>query len=235
MALGSQAQRFGMILLAAAALAPALPVELNAVEKRLGRDRPGKLRFSVEGLAFSPLKGAARQWSFSQIQRLELTSEGELYMTLYRDVWWKGERDERLHFITTGLADPAALSETLNAQLGERFIPRLPLVRGAEIWRAGAKLLRGWGGPEGDFVLSSDGWRFVSPERGQSITTEDRLTAGISSSGDLQLSVATHGGARQYEFQLKVPLPRDVYDAWWLRLNRPRGLDLIQLEKEPSR
>lgn len=224
-----------MILLAAAALAPAQPVEVSAIEKRLGKDRPGKLHFRAEGLTFTPLKGKTRQWTFPQIQRLELTAEGEVFVTLYRDVWWKGERDERLHFLTRGLSDPAALAETLEAQLGERFIPRLWLSRGAEIWRAGAKLLRGWGGPEGDFVLTSDGWQFVSLERGQTITVEDRLTASISSSSDLQLSVATHGGARQYEFQLKVPLPRSVYDAWWHRLNRPRGLDLIQLEKEPSR
>lgn len=234
MAFGSQAQRCGLILLAAA-LGSAQPVEVGAVEKRLGKDRPGRLHFSAEGLSFSPEKGKTRQWTFAQIQRLELTSEGEVFVTLYRDVWWKMERDERLHFQTKGLADSAALSAALRSQLGERFVPRLPLAQGAELWRAGAKLLRGWGGPEGDFVLNMDGWQFISPERGQSIHVDDRLTANVSSSGDLQLTVATHGGQHQYEFQLKSPLPRDVYDAWWRRLNRPRGLDLIELKKELSR
>jgi hypothetical protein len=145
------------------------------------------------------------------------------------------ERDERLHFLTKGLADPAALSAALRPQLGERFVPRLPLAQGAEIWRSGAKLLRGWGGPEGDFVLNAGGWQFISPERGQSISVEDRLTASISSSGDLQLSVAAHSAQSEYEFQLKSALPRDVYKAWWRRLNRPRGLDLIELKKGPSR
>lgn len=234
MAFGSQTQRCGLILLAAA-LAAAQPVDVGAIEKRLGKDRPGRLHFRAEGLSFSPVKGKTRQWTFAQIQRLELTAEGEVFLTLYRDVWWKAERDERLHFLTKGLADPAALSAALRSQLGERFVPRLPLAQGAEVWRAGAKLLRGWGGPEGDFVLNTDGWQFISPERGQSINVEDRLTANVSSSGDLQLSVATHGGQYEYEFQLKSPLPRDVYDAWWHRLNRPRGLDLIELKKEPSR
>lgn len=181
------------------------------------------------------MKGKTRQWSFAQIQKLELTSKGEVFVTLYPDVGREMERDERLHFLTKCLAGPDALAAALRSQLGERFALRFAMAQGAKVWRSGAKLLRGRGGPEGDFVLKTDGWRFISPERGPSIHVEDRLTANVSSCGDLRLTVATHGGQYEYEFQLKSPLPRDVYGAWWHRLNGPRGLELIEVKTEPSR
>ena len=203
----------------------------DAVEKRLAKDRPGRLEFGAEALEFKPVKGEVRRWPYAEIQRLELTTEGELRLTLYRDVRWLADRDERLRFQAKGLTDAAGLARALRERMGERFVARVPLEQGNALWRGGAKLLRGWGGPEGEFVLESTGWRFESPERGQSISLEDRLTANVSSTGDLRLSVAASEGLGNYEFQLKTPLPRAVYDAWWQRLNRPRGLELNEVTK----
>lgn len=226
MALRSQTKQFSLIVFLAA-FAAAQPVEVAAAEKRLTRDRPGKLRFSDQAVTFSPSKGEVRQWTWPQVQRLELTAEGEVFLTLYRDVWWQAERDQRLHFVSKALTRNTALAAALKAQLGDRFIPRLALPQGAELWRAPAKLLHGWGGPEGSLVLNSEGWQFLSPEPGHSFSIEDRLTANISSSEPLRLSISARGGRQQYEFQLKEPLPPAVFDAWWQRLNRPRGLELI--------
>jgi len=36
------------------------------------------------------------------------------------------------------------------------------------------------------------------------------------------------------EFQLKAPLDPAKYEALWLRLNRPKGLELISTKKEPQ-
>jgi hypothetical protein len=207
-------------------------MEFGATEKRLARDRPGRLRFSDAAVSFAPAKGEVRQWTYAQIQRLELTAEGEVFLTLYRDVWWQAERDQRLHFVSAELQRNTALAAALKAQLGDRFIPRLALAQGPELWRAPAKLLHGWGGPEGELVLNAEGWQFLSPESGHSFAIEDRLTANISTSEPLRLSISARGGKDQYEFQLKAPLPPGVYDAWWRRLNRPRGLDLISVSKE---
>lgn len=231
MAFRGQTQRYCLILILAAA-AWAQPVEVNATEKRLAKDRPGKLLFSAEAVTFSPMKGEIRRWTWLQIQRLELTAEGEVLLALYRDVWWQAERDQRIRFTSKELKNAVSLAAALKGQLGDRFIPRLAVPQGVELWRAPAKLLHGWGGPEGEFVLNADGWQFISPESGHTFSVEDRLTANISSSEPLRLSVAARGGAEQYEFQLKTPLPPDVYDAWWHRLNRPRGLDLIPVNTE---
>lgn len=235
MALRSKAKYCSLTMVLFAAAAAAQSVGADAVEKRLARDRPGRLVFGADALEFQPFKGEARRWPYLEMQRLELTSEGEVRLTLYKDVRWQAERDERHRFQTKGLTDGAGLARTLRQRMGERFVARMPLEHGAALWRGGAKLLRGWGGPEGDFVLEATGWRFESPERGQSISLEDRLTANVSSTGDLQLSVAARDGLGNYEFQLKSPLPRMVYEAWWQRLNLPRGLELIEVTKEQTR
>jgi hypothetical protein len=232
MALGSQTQRYSLIAFAALCAA-AQPVYVDAVEKRLGRDRPGRLLFEAESVTFMPARGEARRWTWPQVQRLELTAEGEVFLTLYRDVWWQAERDQRLHFSSSNLKQNTALAALLKARIGDRFIPRLALPQGGELWRAPAKLLRGWGGPEGEFVLNAEGWQFLSPEPGHSFSIDDRLTANISSFEPLLLSISVRGGRRQYELQLKEPLPPGVYDAWWQRLNRPRGLDLIPVGRLP--
>jgi len=235
MALGSKAKYCGLMTVLLAAAAAAQTVGADAVEKRLARDRPGRLVFGPEALEFQPQKGEVRRWPYLEMQRLELTTEGEVRLKLYKDARWKADRDERFRFQAKGLTDAAGLARTLRERMGERFVARIPLEEGTALWRGGAKLLRGWGGPEGEFVLETAGWRFESPERGQSISFEDRLTANVSSMGDLQLSVAARDGLGNYEFQLKTPLPRTLYEAWWHRLNRPRGLELIEVAKEQTR
>ena len=96
MAFGSQAKRCGMILLAAAAMAAAQNTETSAVEKRPGRDRPGRLAFRPDRFEFQPLKGGLRAWPYQEMRRLELTAEGEVRVTLYRDLWWQAARDQRI-------------------------------------------------------------------------------------------------------------------------------------------
>jgi hypothetical protein len=235
MALGSKTKYCGVMIVLLAAAAAAQSVGADAVEKRLAKDRPGRLTFGTDALEFEPLKGESRRWPYLEIQRLELTTEGEIRLTLYKDIRWKADRDERFRFQAKGLTDAGGLARTLRERMGERFVARIPLEGGNTVWRGGAKLLRGWGGPEGEFVLEAAGWRFESPERGQSISFEDRLTANISSTGELQLSVAARNGLGNYEFQLKTPLPSTVYEAWWHRLNRPRGLELIEVTREQTR
>lgn len=226
MAFGNQTKRFCLILFVSAA-ACGQPFEMAATEKRLARNRPGILRLEGGAVTFAPAKGGKRRWTWDQIQRLEMTAEGDLHLVLYRDVWWQAERDQRLRFFSAGLKQQTGISAFLREKLGDRFLPRLAMPQGAELWRAPAKLLRGWGGPEGDLVLNEQGWQFLSPEPGQTLSIEDRLTANISSADPLELTADVRGAAGLCRFQLKEPLPQAVYDAWWRRLHRPRGLELI--------
>jgi len=229
----------------AAALAQAQPVELSAKHVRLGRDCAGTLRFDEAQVAWSPAKASktcvARVWPYQEMRKLEMRKR-RIEITGYQDHRWKLGEDERWRFTLTG--DPAGegLYRLLRAHMDSRFAPQWAEPGGKPEWSVPAKLLSNgfaagnWGG-EGVLEVTADRVAFRSVKAGYSHTWLDKEIENAAAEPPflLTLSVREGGEAKIREFQLKRELDAARFDALWLRLNRPRGLRLLDEIEEKSR
>ncbi len=225
------------VLCASAAFAQAQAMEFRADHVRLGKDCAGTLRFEAAQLRWTPdkAKRACKEvaWTYVDIQKLEM-EERRIEVTGYSDRKRRLGEDQRYTFRLTGDAAGAPLYAFLRSKMDSRFAPRWADPSLKAEWSLPAKLLSGrfptgnWGG-EGTLSVAAGGVTFNSEKTGYSRTWLDKEIENISSEPPFRLTLAVREGgvARLVEFQLKQELDAAQFDALWRRLNRPRGLKLL--------
>jgi hypothetical protein len=237
--------RAGAVLALTVALAQAQPIELRVRHVRLGKDCTGTLRFDETQVAWTPAKASkacvARVWPYAEMRKLEMR-ERRIDLAGYQDHRWKLGEDERWRFTLTG--DPAGeeLYRLLRAHMDSRFAPLWAEPDAKPEWSVGAKLLSsgfasGNWGSEGVLDVGVDRVTFRSAKAGYSHTWLDKEIENASAEPPflLTLSVREGGEAKTREFQLKQELDAARFDALWQRLNRPRGLRLLdEIEEKPK-
>lgn len=228
MELRSQTQRLCLILALLAAPLAAEVIELGAVHGRLRARAEGVLRMDEEGLSFASEARQRRfRWRWAEIQRLELVRD-RIIVTGYRD---RGlvrlYQDERAAFLFTGTPAVDRLYAFLAPRLDQRLIARVALPPAHELWRIPVKRLRKGRGAHGELIVEPDRILFVAQGRGESRVWRDADLDNITSAGPLHLALTAREPGAHYEFQLKQNLDPRRYEALWLRLNRPRGLALL--------
>jgi hypothetical protein len=141
-----------------------------------------------------------------------------------------------------GDAAGAPLYALLRTKLDSRFAPRWADPGLKPEWSLPAKMLSGrfpagnWGG-EGRLIVADGAVSFSSAKTGYSRTWLDKEIENVASEPPFQLTLAVREGgvAKTVEFQLKQELDAAQFDALWRRLNRPRGLKLLNDIEEQAR
>lgn len=220
-------------------------MDLRASHIRLGKDCAGTLHFEGAQLRWTPNKTtrACKEvaWQYGDMQKLEM-EERRIEVTGYRDRKKRLGADERYTFRLTGEPAGAPLYALLRTKMDSRFAPRWADPSLKSEWSVPAKLLSGrfpvgnWGG-EGQLSVAAGGITFSSAKSGCSRTWLDKEIENVAAEPPFRLTLAVHEGgvAKTLEFQLKQELDAARFDALWLRLNRPRGLKLLNEIEEKSR
>jgi hypothetical protein len=228
-----------------AALAHAQTMELRASHVRFGKACAGTLRFEATQLRWTPGKAtrACKEvaWPYGEMQKLAM-EERRIEVTGYRDRKRRLGADERYTFRLTDEPAGAPLYALLRTKMDSRFAPRWADPSLKPEWSVPAKMLSGrfpagnWGG-EGKLSVADGGLTFSSEKTGYSRTWLDKEIENVAAEPPFRLTLAVREGgvAKLVEFQLKQELDAAQFDALWRRLNRSRGLKLLNDIEEQSR
>lgn len=211
--------------------AAVLAFTLNVTYVRWLHDKPGKLEITPAGVAFAeeaPKKSTrqAFSWSWPDIQRFEL-SEDHIRILSYKDRPLLAGSDQPFDFRLANDTLWRELYDALRERLDSRFVARVAGDAGEPEWEIPVKLrARG----EGELTIGRELIVYRTRKHGESRTWRARDINNISTSGEFDLTIQSP--ERAYEFQLKRPLPPEVYQKLWLRLNQAKGLRVLNQPTE---
>jgi hypothetical protein len=104
----------------------------------------------------------------------------------------------------------------------------------SKLWEIPVKHLHRFGGDEGVLLVGTDEIVYKSAKAEDSRSWRYQDIDNISTSGPFQLTITSferarmHYGSRKgFEFQLKHRLEEAQYDDLWLRLNKSKGLQVL--------
>ena len=196
----------------------------------LRKSAPGVLVFTGTGVSFEePGKKAehSRQWTYEDIQRLELTPS-RLRILTYEDRPKLLGRDREYTFERLPGNMAAELYPVLTRRLDQRFIAGVADKSVTAMWSVPAKMLRGRSGSNGTLTVAAAHIVFDSP--GESRTWRYSDITGVTSENPLELTIASLD--RETRFQLKQLLPEDRYNDLWRRISEANGLRAFYLNLE---
>ncbi|HEY3444467.1 MAG TPA: hypothetical protein VGK29_27195 [Paludibaculum sp.] len=232
MELRSQKTNLCLIVLSLLTPLAAQNFEFPARHHDLPRKHAGTLKLTPEGVSFERTKpGKAKSKidvAWLDIQEFELTDNNQIRVTTYADRRLLLGKDQSYLFTLTGKPGIPAIYASLKDKLGPRLIARLADTTGTPQWSLPAKHVKAIQGSEGVLHIFEDKIVYESKRPAQSRTWRIADLPNISTAGPYQFSFGVE------EFQLKAPLDPAKYEALWLSLNRPKGLELISTKKEPQ-
>lgn len=211
--------------------AAVLAFSLNVTYQRWMRDETGRLEITPAGVSFAadaPKKDARRafSWAWHDIQRFEL-SEDHIRILSYKDRALLAGSDQPFDFRLANRTSWRDLYLALQERLDSRFVARIAADPGEPDWQIPVKLRdRG----EGELTIGRELIVYRTRQHGDSRTWRPRDIENISTSGEFDLTIQSP--ERSYEFQLKRPMPPEVYQKLWLRLNQTKGLKLLNQQLE---
>lgn len=219
-----------------AAAAVAAPLEFPVRHRHLRHPGEGVLRVDESGIEYRESgKGAAhsRQWKFQDIEQLTLGG-GTLRVLTYDDPRWGIGHDRE--FVFEGLPKEAAgqLYPLLSSRLDQRFVAALADPEVKPVWEIPVKLVRPRGGSsQGDLLVGTDRVVYRTDAAEQSRTWRIPDIETVSTSGPFDLTVTTfergsgYADRQDFHFQLKRPMTEAEYNAFWRRVNRAKGLEIL--------
>jgi hypothetical protein len=178
----------------------------------------------------------SRSWTWENIQQLTLEAE-RLRVLTYKDSKWKAGRDAE-HVFAGKL--PAEVHAILRQRLGAKFVSAIAAAPADALWRIPVKLLERIGGSEGQLALTRDQLVYISNERCASRSWPIELIDSVSSANSYELTVFTleragwTRGAREFRFQLKLPIREPQYQALWRAVNA-KHMTIYPAKKETNK
>ena len=223
MELRSQKTNICLIVLSLIAPLAAQNFEFPARHHDLPRNHTGTLRLTPEGITFDKPK---LDIAWLDIQEFELTDDHQIRVTTYQDRRLLLGKDQSYLFTLTGKPDALPVYTALKDKLGPRLTAHLADTAGTPQWSLPAKHVKAIQGSEGILHVFETKLVYESKRPAQSRTWRIAGLPNISTAHPYHFSIGAE------EFQLKQPLDPARYEALWLRLNRPKGLELISTTKE---
>jgi hypothetical protein len=175
----------------------------------------------------------AWRWAYQDIQQLRMGPKS-LDVLTYKDDKWKlgADREYDFDLVSDKTFEDAYLF--LKGRLDQRFVAEIPDRVFPVLWEIPVKHLVRRGGDEGVLQVGADEIVYKSAQRGESRTWRYRDIENVSTSGPFQLTVTTferaklhYGDLKGFNFELKQPLEEAQYNGLWLRLNRSKGLKIL--------
>ena len=196
----------------------AADVTIEVRHDHLRKHGVGTLSATDAGLSFKEAgEKAEHGWTlaWNDIQQLWI-SKTKVRVVSYADSKWKLGAD-REYELEAASFEP--LYAALKDKLDQRLIGAIADVAGEPLWRMGAKLREGLGGPEGVLIVGTDRIVFDSTEKGKSRTWRFDDIDNISTSGPFDFTVTTfERSKRDFNFQLKERLAESRYNTLWRKL-----------------
>jgi hypothetical protein len=195
----------------------------------------GNLTISETGVSFKS-KQHSWSWAYQDIQQLKISAQSVVVLT-YEDNKRKlgADREYRFGLFTPeGLRSAYHFLDILKSRLDQRFVAAFGEPIANPLWEIPAKHLLRFGGEQGVLQIGSDEIVYQSSKKGESRTWRYLDIQNISSSGPFQLTITTferakthYGDLKGFNFELKQPLGEDRYNDLWMRLNRSKGLKIL--------
>jgi len=222
----------GALLITAAALA-AQELKYEVRHDHWRKFGSGVLVIGERGISYREPdeKDHRWEWTFDDIQRLELAPQKLLIVT-YKDSRWKLGADVRQEFTLPGEGTFQDAYRFLKDRLDRRFIARVADDAVEPLWEIPVKHLHRMGGSHGKLIVARDRIVYQAPGKSQSRTWRYADIENVSSAGPFQRTVRTP--ERDFNFQLKRALDENRYDDLWRRLNQAKGLEILALKENHS-
>ncbi|MGD0498644.1 MAG: hypothetical protein ABSC23_09445 [Bryobacteraceae bacterium] len=192
----------------------------------------GKLTLTETGVSFEA-KPHSWRWAYQDIRQLKVSPNSIVVLT-YRGNKWKLGADREYRFDLDSGKTFADAYAFLAGRLDQRFVAALPELVSIPLWEIPAKHSLRFGGDEGVLQIGPEEIVYRSGKKDESRTWRYGDIENISSSGPFQLTITTferakshYGDLKGFNFELKQPLGEDRYNDLWLRLNRSKGLKIL--------
>lgn len=183
-------------------------------------------------------KKHAWTWKFDDIEQLKL-SDHDIGITTYRDRLLRLGLDQQEQFTMKPGQDVRSAYRLLKDRMDQRLVVAAAFGNPEASSAIPAKLLGVIGGAQGVLELGEDWIAFRTPGPGESRTWRFTDIDNIARTGPFRLTLVTfergraqYGDRKEFNFQLRQPLPETQYDALWLRLNESKGLKILTTYKE---
>jgi hypothetical protein len=193
----------------------------------------GTLVITDAGVAFAGSPKHTWRWAWEDIEQLKLAPASVTVLT-YRGNKWKPGADREYRFDLLDGKTPEGAYAYLKGRLDQRLVAEMPDRAASALWEIPVKRLLRFGGEQGVLQVSASEIVYKSAARDESRTWRYQDIDNISSSGPFQLTVtsferaAMHYGDRKgFNFELRQPLDEARYNDLWLRLERARGLQIL--------
>ena len=248
-------KRTGAFLIGLAMLAPASFAQDLRYDVRHVHSRPpyimkvgdmGGLTFTDTGVAFeevykdgkAPKHPHTWRWNYQDIQQLKIAPKSVTVLT-YQDNKWKLGADREYRFDLVADKTFEAAYGLLKNRLDQRFVAVIPDHVSNVLWEIPVKHLLRFEGDDGVIQVGLDEIVYKSAKPGESRTWRYQDIDSISSSGPFQLTFTTFerakthfGNLKGFNFELKQQLDEARYNYLWLRLNRSKGLKILDSYRE---
>jgi hypothetical protein len=201
----------------------------------------GTLTISDAGVSFEetykigqkPRNPHAWRWDYQDIQQLKIAPKLLTVLT-YKDNLWKLGADREYRFDLVGDKTFEDAYQLLKGRLDQRLVAAIPDRLPNVLWEIPVKHLLRFSGDEGVLQVGSDAIVYRSANQAESRTWRFEDIENISSSGPFDLTITTferakthYGNLKGFNFELKQRLEEPKYNELWLRLNRSKGLTIL--------
>jgi len=190
------------------------PAEFPVRHEHLHKGCSGAMTVDDAGIRFTGAKKHVWNWKYEDIQQLTL-APGRLHILTYKDSKLRLGADVSYTF--TGKIPIEAVFPQWRAKLDQRFVAAVGQT--SDLPSLPAKHLAAIRGSEGALTFASDSIVYAAPNDSRTWRYSD--IQFISSSGPFQLTVTTF--EKQFNFQLKQPMPESRYNQLWLDIERKNG------------
>ncbi|HEV3197007.1 MAG TPA: hypothetical protein VGZ73_03845 [Bryobacteraceae bacterium] len=235
----------GLVLFTPATFAQGLSYDVWHGHSRLPNIRKagnmGSLTIADSGVWFEemyqdgkrPKHPHAWRWDYQDIQQLKIAPKSLTVLT-YKDNKWElgADREYEFHIVSDKTFEDAY--RLLKGRLDQRLVAAIPDSLPNTLWEIPVKHLLRFGGDEGVLQVGSDAIVYRSANKAESRTWRYGDIENISSSGPFELTITTFERARThyrnlkgFSFELKQRLEEARYNDLWLRLNRSKGLQIL--------
>lgn len=170
-----------------------------------------------------------RNWEYAEIQEIKIDSPHAIAILTYEDVRWRLNSDRLFEFeILNGAIRPEIVE----------FLGKLPTVLVTAVFREPREILYRvpakhqhslGGGCEGELLFSEEAFYYKSasqPEHSRFWPLQGIESLGRQSDFNLRITAieqSSRGNRRNYQFQLKRPLDRDMYESLWRKIYEPKS------------
>lgn len=232
-----------------ASLAAGADLRFDVRHVRAARDHTGVLTVGEQGLVYQQVdpkpprkpggkskKLARHTWLYEDIQQLWI-SPGKLVVVTYQDRKWRLGVDREFEFLAADKQSFEPAYQMLKGKLDRRMVAALEDAPAQPLWTLPVKLLGTIQGSEGTLTVGEDRIVYRTARKGHSRSWRIEDIENVSTADRYQFTIVTYerarlhyGSRRSFDFQLKQPLEERQFQALWKRLNRTRGLEVLEVE-----